>query len=278
MIGLMLEVLKMLKPTPTQEKKIIEVMRLMENEIDFVVCGFMGSGKTEIIREARRRLGKRTVYLNETLTKDKIKIYAAGAVTNSNTYYLIMNEFLSKDKDIQKILSNLKRRVPIVVEAHSKYKLDPLLSKWVRVDVYHSKIFEIQTWLRDSYDIAVPPARIEGHNNLGQLLVSLRFGSVPVVLKKSLMPTIEMVIKTTDKKMRLETVEYLQTNFNIKYVLKIILFNTDKFYSVVERLNVHRILSICDRDGNLYALLNLPNIYYKWISRKLVYPKILEFV
>jgi len=267
----------MIIPLPSQEVKTKEIMGFMSSGLDLVLHGYMSSGKTTCFKQACRLLKMKIILLDENFNEAELKIKLIGAnIQRKNYYYHVSYSFLMKSKQVQKLLINPSRRIPMAIEIRTRYGLYKAIAKWPRIDIYYPKMYEIQKWLEKHHSISVAPNRIQKYKDIKQLLIGLRFGSKAYEAKKPLMNTLEAIIKSTDLKIRLSNLEYLQENYNMKYCLKIILFNLEKFYSSAEKFNVIRLLSICDKQRNLYPLLTLPFVYHKWIGRKLMYPKELE--
>jgi len=264
-------------PLPSQEKEILKIADLMNNNIDFVAHGYMGSGKSECIAHASARLKIKMIKLNETLTNGELKVkLSALNIPKKDYYYHFSHDYLVKQKEVQKMIINPLRRIPIIVEIRTRYNIFKSIERWPRVDIYYPKVFEIQKWLQSHHNVSVVPAKIQKYKDLKQLLIGLKYGSESFEPKKPLMHTLEAIMKSTDLNLRLSNIKYVQNNYNIKYCLKIILFNIHKYYSSAEKFSVIRILSICDKQRNLYPLLSLPAMYHKWVGRKLMYPKELE--
>jgi len=254
-----------------QKEDINKIIDLFKQGIDFVLCGFVN--KRIYLEEASEKANVKLINIDKSLELERLKLYVSSANISKKDRYFCVDEVMIDDSNVKTLCEFIGRKMPIIVLTSSKYKLKSYLSKWIRIDIYHPRAYKIQQWLKTEHNKEVSVAVIQKFNNIENLLDHLNFGSGVVEKKLPILQIIDGVIKTRNIKIRIKNVEYLQDNFNLKYVLKIILFNTSKFYSNYERLYAIRLLSICDANKNLYPLLDLPDVYYKWINRKITYPK-----
>jgi len=263
----------MIKPTKSQIKYIDEISNMMKLEIDIVVCGAENIGKSSCISLSAKKVGIILIKIDESITLQQLKSYTSTCVIGRNKIYYHLDESIVKNPHIKKMIENRIRKTPLIFEVKSKYGIPTVISKMARMTMYYPRPEEIKAWFREVYRKDLKLSLIQNFKSIGELIKHIIYNSDIPENKLPTNKVIGAIIKSTDIRTRLKHIIYLQENVNIKYILKVILFNTRKFYSNYARYNAIKILSFCDSEKSLFPLLILPKIENKKISREVSYPK-----